>query len=77
RLERGNIVEYEEAAVFAKECGHPEMIECLLMMAEVEWEHEYFFRSKVLDHWMLRVLKVWNAPAAKGTIRERFAARQA
>lgn len=36
RLERGNIVEYEIAAKLAAECGHPEMIDCLLEMAEVE-----------------------------------------
>jgi len=73
RLERGNIVEYEDAAIYARDCGHDEMVDCILSMAEVEWEHEYFFRSKVTDHWMLRVLKVWPAPPAKETIRERFA----
>ncbi|MBV8547400.1 MAG: ferritin-like domain-containing protein [Acidobacteria bacterium] len=77
RLERGNIVEYEEAAIFARDCGQAEMIDCILTMAEVEWEHEFFFRSKVTDHWMLRVLKVWPAPPPKATIRERFAAARA
>jgi len=74
RLERGNIVEYEDAAIFARDCGHVEMIDCILTMAEVEWEHEFFFRSKVANHWMLRVLKVWPAPPAKATIRARFSA---
>lgn len=69
RLERGNIVEYEDAAVFAVQCGHPEMAECLLTMAEVEWEHEAYFRSKVEGHWMLRVLQVWPPPPPKETIR--------
>jgi len=73
RLERHNIVEYEEAAAFARECGHEELIDCLLMMAEVEWEHEYYFRSKVVDHWMVRILKVWPAPPPKETIRANFA----
>src|SRR2546421_156517 len=59
RLERGNIVEYEDAAIYARDCGQIEMVDCILTMAEVEWEHEFFFRSKVTDHWMLRVLKVW------------------
>jgi hypothetical protein len=69
RLERGNIVEYEEAAVFAKECGHEEMIDCLLTMAEVEWDHEFYFRSKVLGHPMLRIFKLWEAPPAREAIR--------
>jgi hypothetical protein len=73
RLERGNIVEYEDAAIFARDCGQLDMVECILTMAEVEWEHEFYFRSKVTDHWMLRVLKVWPAPPPKATIRERFA----
>ena len=34
--------------------------------------HPSTFRSKVADHWMLRVLKVWPAPPPKATIRERF-----
>jgi hypothetical protein len=72
RLERGNIVEYEDAAIFAVECGHDEMTDCILTMAEVEWEHEYYFRSKVTDHWMVRILKVWPAPPAKERIREKF-----
>jgi hypothetical protein len=69
RLERWNIVEYEDAAVYASRCGHPEMIECLLTMAEVEWEHEKYFRSKVVGHPLLRVLRLWEAPPPKETIR--------
>lgn len=38
RLESHNVKEYEDAAYFAVECGHPEFVECLLEMAEVEWE---------------------------------------
>ncbi|HXH40724.1 MAG TPA: hypothetical protein VNN08_18985 [Thermoanaerobaculia bacterium] len=74
RLERGNIVEYEEAAVFASECGHEEMVDCLLMMAEVEWDHELYFRSNVVGHWMLRIFRLWEAPAPRETIRAKFAA---
>lgn len=44
RLERSNIKEYEDAARFAIDAGHAEMVDCLLTMAEVEWEHEKFFR---------------------------------
>ena len=46
RLERGNIVEYEEAAEFARACGREDFIDCLLTMAEVEWEHELYFRDE-------------------------------
>ena len=73
RLERSNIVEYEDAAVLAAECGHAEMVDCLLMMAEVEWDHEAYFRSKVIGHPMRRIFKVWDAPPALETIREKFA----
>lgn len=77
RLERGNIVEYEEAAVYAAECGHAEMIDCLLTMAEVEWEHELYFRSRVAGHWLLRFFPLWDAPPVKTEIRGRFNTRPA
>lgn len=69
KLERSNIVEYEEAAVYAAECGHPEMIEDLLTMAEVEWEHERFFRECVTGNRLLRVFPLWDAPPPKNAIR--------
>jgi demethoxyubiquinone hydroxylase (CLK1/Coq7/Cat5 family) len=69
RLERRNIVEYEDAAAYALDSGHHELIDCLLTMAEVEWEHEYFFRHKVLDHPFLRIFKLWDAAPPKETIR--------
>jgi rubrerythrin len=70
RLERRNIVEYERAAMYASRCGHEEMIECLLDMAEVEWEHEYYFRHKVIGHFMLRVLPLWSEAPPKEAIRQ-------
>ena len=69
KLERGNIVEYEEAAVYASACGHHDMIDCLLTMAEVEWEHEFFFRERILDHPLLRLFPLWKPPAGKASIR--------
>jgi hypothetical protein len=69
RLERWNIVEYENAARYAGEAGFPEMIDCLLAMAEVEWEHERFFREQCEGHWMLRLFPLWSAPPAKESIR--------
>jgi len=49
------------------------MIDCLLTMAEVEWEHEYFFRHKVLRHPFTYVFRIWEAPPAKEMIRARRA----
>jgi rubrerythrin len=73
RLESRNIREYETAARYARDCGHEEFIDCLLTMAEVEWEHEYYFRSRVLLHSFGRRLTLWPAPPPKETIRASFA----
>jgi len=73
RLESRNIREYETAARHARDCGREEFIDCLLTMAEVEWEHEYYFRSRVLLHSLGRRLTLWPAPPPKETIRESYA----
>jgi hypothetical protein len=49
RLESRNIVEYETAARHALACGREDLIDCLLTMAEVEWEHEHYFRGACCD----------------------------
>lgn len=72
RLERGNIVEYEVAALYAESCGQGEMIDCLLTMAEVEWEHELYFRERIRDHFLLRMFPMWDVPPPKASIRARF-----
>lgn len=69
RLERSNVVEYEVAAVYAAECGRPDLIDCILGMAEVEWEHERFFRERLVGHPLLRVIPLWEAPPPKANIR--------
>jgi rubrerythrin len=73
RLESRNIREYEIAARHARDCGHDEFVDCLLTMAEVEWEHEKYFRSQVLLHPLGRRLSLWAAPPPKETIRASFA----
>lgn len=73
RLESRNVREYETAAHFARECGHEELVDCLLTMAETEWEHEKYFRSRVLIHSFGRRLSLWPAPPAKDSIRLSFA----
>src|SRR5258708_28287682 len=72
RLERHNIVEYEDAASYARGCGREDLIDCLLMMAEVEWEHEKYFREKVASHRLVRVFRLWDAAPPKTSIREAF-----
>ena len=73
RLERRNIVEYEDAALAAALSGHAEFVDDLLDMAEVEWDHERFFRLKSASHPMWRWMPHWDPPAAKGEIRASFA----
>ena len=43
KLESRNVREYEAAARLARACGRHEWIDCLLTMAEVEWDHEAYF----------------------------------
>ena len=69
RLERRNIREYEQAARLARESGHERWVDCLLTMAEVEWEHERYFRARVLSHPLGRRLPIWPAPPPKESIR--------
>ncbi len=69
RLERGNILEYQTAALYARAAGREDLIECLLVMAEVEWDHEQYFRAKVLSHRWAHRLPIWPAPPAKESIR--------
>lgn len=73
RLESGNVREYETAAKYARECAREDLIDCLLTMAEVEWEHEKYFRSRVLMHPLGRRLSLWPQPPPKETIRQAFA----
>ena len=72
RLERRNIVEYETAARLAVRAGRPEFADCLLTMAEVEWDHEQYFRSRVLVHCLAARVPMWPAPPPKGEIRTSF-----
>ena len=72
KLERGNIIEYQEAAIYAAECGQIGMIDCILTMAEVEWEHERFFRERLIGHRLPTILRLWDPPPPKATIREPY-----
>jgi rubrerythrin len=72
RLESRNIVEYETAARHARACGREDLIDCLLTMAEVEWEHEHYFRTCVLRHRWSRRVSIWPEPPPKEEIRARM-----
>jgi len=69
RLESRNIVEYETAARHALACDREDLIDCLLTMAEVEWEHEHYFRTCVLRHRWSKRVSIWPEPPPKETIR--------
>lgn len=70
KLERGNIVEYENAARIAAEAGRQDMVEDLLLMAEVEWDHELYFRQKSESHWLRYIFRIWSPPAPREQIRQ-------
>jgi len=72
RLESRNILEYETAAAYARDCDRDDLIDCLLTMAEVEWEHEQYFRSRVMLHPLGKRLPLWPAPPPKEMIRQSF-----
>ena len=72
RLESRNIREYETAARFARDCGRDDLIDCLLTMAETEWEHERYFRRQVLKHRLAKYLPIWPEPPSKENIRLTF-----
>lgn len=74
KLERRNIGEYEAAARLAIGSGHGHMLDCLLTMAEVEWEHEQYFRSRVLSDRIGALLPIWPSPPPKRQIRDAFRA---
>ena len=70
KLERRNIVEYEDAARDAIACGRADFLDCLLEMAEVEWDHEAYFRAKVEGHPLTRWVGLWEPLPPRSSIRE-------
>jgi Ubiquinone biosynthesis protein COQ7 len=61
-IERRNIQEYVDAAAFAVQAGRADLADELMEMARVEWDHEQYFRAKVMTHPLRHVLRVWQAP---------------
>ena len=72
RLESQNIGEYENAARLANIAGLDAWVEELLVLAEVEWDHELFFREKSQSHVLWRLLPGWRVPAPRESIRSRY-----
>ncbi len=72
RLEAQNIKEYELAARLARAAGFPELVEPLLEMAEVEWDHELYFRSKAMQRVLWRLMPKWPLPPPRADIRRSF-----
>jgi demethoxyubiquinone hydroxylase (CLK1/Coq7/Cat5 family) len=69
RIERRNVHEYVDAAALARAAGHPELVRDLLHMAEVEWDHESYFRGQVTGHPLLRLLPLWPPLGPRETLR--------
>ncbi len=74
RLESRNVREYEVAARLAWASGQRGWVECLLLMAKIEWEHERYFRERVLTHRLGARLRLWTVPPPKEEIRRSFQA---
>ncbi len=72
KLESRNVREYESAARFAWHGGRREWVDCLLTMAEVEWDHERYFRERVLSHSLGARLPLWAPPPPRERIRSSF-----
>src|SRR5262249_17405215 len=74
RLEAQNIKEYELAARLAHAAGVEDFIEPFLEMAEVEWDHENYFRRNAMGVWLWRFVPKWPMPGPRSQIRSKFEA---
>ncbi len=72
RLEAQNIREYEAAARLALAARFHHFIDPLLDMAEVEWDHELYFRTKASSHPFWRFVPKWPVPPGRERIRTSF-----
>jgi hypothetical protein len=74
RLESKNIGEYELAARLAHVVPLGALVPSLLEMAEVEWDHERYFRTKAMSHGLWRLMPKWPTPPPREEIRISFRA---
>ena len=63
RLESKNVEEYERAARYAWMSGNEHFVQVLLEFAEVEWQHEKYFREKTCSHILSRFVPLWKIPS--------------
>jgi Ubiquinone biosynthesis protein COQ7 len=69
KIERRNVHEYLDAAVYARDAGHPELVDELCGTAEVEWDHERWFRARVTGHWLLKLFPLWDELPPRASLR--------
>jgi hypothetical protein len=74
KLEAQNIFEYELAAQLASLSGLEHYVDALLHMAEIEWDHELYFRTHAESHWLWKLVPHWPVPSPRAEIRQRFEA---
>lgn len=72
KLEQSNILEYEVGALAARACGEERFVEDLIHMAEVEWDHEIYFRSKSLTSKWSRHIQIWTPPPPRDSTRTKL-----
>lgn len=72
RIERANIGQYERAARLAFTAGLHALADELLHMAEVEHDHERYFRELAAGHWLARVVPLWRPPLPREHIRAAY-----
>lgn len=60
------------AARLAWVAGHHELVEKLLEFAEVEWDHEAYFRSKADGHALNKILPLWPQVPPREDVQKRF-----
>lgn len=72
KLESGNIAEYEVAAQMALAAGYPQFVPSLLDMAEIEWDHELYFRTKSLESKWAKWIRLWPQPSPRGVIQQNY-----
>jgi hypothetical protein len=50
----------------------PHLVPVLLELAEVEWDHERYFREQASSHWLWKVMPHWQQPKPRAAIRSEF-----
>ena len=68
KLESTNIAEYEVAARLAHLAGLNKYIPELLVFAEIEWDHELYFRNKAESHFLYKLFPKWTIPKERKLI---------